>query len=467
MLSSGIFPTRLKFSEVKLIFKKGDKHDTSNYRPVSLLTAFSKIFEKVIYKRLYHHINNNHSLINEQFSFRNALTDIASYKLTKNILTALNNKLLVGGIFCDPHKAFDCVNYDILLSKMEFYGIFGKVNNLIKSYLQDRYQRVLVDFDSKKYCSKWESVTDGVPQGSILGSLLFLLYINEEPNVISDISNPVLYAEDTSLIITNSDSHMFEKDINTTKLQLNRWFNSNLLLLKLEKTYFLQFLTKNTNATDLHLPYENRKISSTHSTKFLRLVIDNNLSRHYHINQMIPKLNKAFYIIRSLKLLPSFESLKMVYFSTVHSIISYGIIFWGTATHSKIICKIQKRIIRIITNSDNKESCGDLFKKLYILPLQPQYIFSLLMFVVKNKDFFKMNSGVHSFNARFNHDLHIPIANLAVFQTGVCYSGIKIYNHLPPTLKQLSDDIPKFKAALKTFIFTNSFYTLEECYSWK
>jgi hypothetical protein len=153
---------------------------------------------------------------------------------------------------------------------------------------------------------------------------------------------------------------MFEIDKNTVILQLNRWFNSNLLLLNLEETYFLQFLTKNINAIDLRISYENKQISSIHSTKFWGLVIDNNLSWHCHIDQMIPKLHKASYIIRSLKML-SFESLKMVYFSTVHSIISYGVIFWGISAHSKIIFKIQKRIIRIITNSDNKASCRYLF----------------------------------------------------------------------------------------------------------
>ena len=211
MLSSGTFPSRLKFSEVKPVFKKGDKSDTSNYRPISLLTSFSKIFEKVFYNRLYHHISNNHVLIKEQYSFRHASsTDNASCTLINNILTALNNKLLVGGIFCDLHKAFDCVNHDILLSKIDFYGISG---NLIKSCLHDRCQRVLVHLDSKNHCSEWESVTDGEPQGSILGPLLFLLYINDVPNLISNISKPVLYADDTSLIISNSDTQMFQKDI--------------------------------------------------------------------------------------------------------------------------------------------------------------------------------------------------------------------------------------------------------------
>ena len=190
---------------------------------------------------------------------------------------------------------------------MEFYGISGKVNNLIKSYLQVRYQTVFAGFDSKKYYSEWESVADGVPQGSILGPLSLLLYVNDIPNVISDIPKPVLYADDTSLIITTSDSQMFEKDKNNVKLQLNIWFNSNLLLLNLEKTYFPQFLTKNIHATDLHISYENRQTPSIHSTKFLGLVIDDNLTWHGHIDQMIPKLNEASYVIRSLKPLLSFE----------------------------------------------------------------------------------------------------------------------------------------------------------------
>jgi hypothetical protein len=150
---------------------------------------------------------------------------------------------------------------------MEFYGISGKANNLIKSYLQYRYQRHKY-LNSIKYYSEWESLTDGVPQGTILGPLLFLLYANDLSNVISDIFNLVLYADDTSLIITNSDSQMFKKDKNTAILQLNRWFHSNILLLNLEETDFLKFSTKNTNATDVHISYENKQISSTHNTKF-------------------------------------------------------------------------------------------------------------------------------------------------------------------------------------------------------
>jgi hypothetical protein len=207
MLINGNFPLRLKFSEIKPIYKNGDKNDISNYRPISLLASISKIFERVIYNRMYLYIMKNNILAKEQFGYRPARsTDAAAYYLINNILTALNKKEFVGGVFCNLHKAFDSVNYDIFLSTLEYYGIKGRGKDLIKSYFLDRYQRVIIAADSTKFYSKWEPVIVGVPQGSILGPLLFLLYVNDLPDVISDVSNPVLFADDTSLIITNSNT---------------------------------------------------------------------------------------------------------------------------------------------------------------------------------------------------------------------------------------------------------------------
>jgi hypothetical protein len=214
-----------------------------------------------------------------------------------------------------------------LLSKLEHYWITGRVYDLIKSYLLDRYQRVIIESYLIRFYSKWEPVTIGVPQGSILGPLLFLLYVNDLPNAISDLSNPTLYADDTSLLIN---------DINTVLAKLSTWFHSNLLLLNLEKTYFLQFVTKNTRTIDLQILCKNKQILSVNTAKFLGLVIDDNLSWHSHIDLMIPKLNKASYVIRVFKPLMSLECLKIVYFSLFHSVISYGIIFWGSSTHAKI-----------------------------------------------------------------------------------------------------------------------------------
>jgi hypothetical protein len=150
MISTGIFPTRLKFAEIKPLYKKGEIAYTSIYRPISLLTSFSKIVEKNIYTRLIRHLNHNHILVDEQFGFRTkSSTDLASYKLINHVLMSLNNKVLIGGVFCDLQKAFDYIDHDTLLSKMNWCGISGKEYKLLSSYLKNRHHRVIITNKSK------------------------------------------------------------------------------------------------------------------------------------------------------------------------------------------------------------------------------------------------------------------------------------------------------------------------------
>jgi len=155
--------------------------------------------------------------------------------------------------------------------------------------------------------------------------------------------------------------------------------------------------------------HANKQISSIHNTKFLELMIDNSLSWKNYIDELICKLNKACYAIRSVAPLMSPEVLRMIYFSYVHTIISHGII-WGGGdfSHSKIIFKIQKRIIRVIMNSSGRNYCRDLFKKLNILPPHSQYLFSLVLFVIKNRDLFRSNSEVYNISTRYISYLHMP-----------------------------------------------------------
>jgi len=161
----------------------------------------------------------------------------------------------------------------------------------------------------------------------------------------------------------------------------------------------------------------------------------------------------------------SLDVLRSTYFSYVHSIISSGIIFWGNSSHSEEIFKIQKRKVRIIMNSSKNASCQQLFKELNILPVQSQYICSILLFVTKNKDQYLFNSQVHKINTRQTSNLYLPTANLATYQKGFYYSGIKIYNHLPTAIKDLSSDKNKFQLALKQYLLHYSFYSLEEYYN--
>jgi hypothetical protein len=174
------------------------------------------------------------------------------------------------------------------------------------------------------------------------------------------------------------------------------------------------------------------------------------------------KLSKACYAIRATKPFVSLDVLKMTYFSYVHSIVLYGIIFWGNSVHSELIFKNQKGIIRIITNSSRRDSCRQLYKQLQILPVKSQYLFSLHLFVDKYKNLFQSNSDIHYINTRYNYNLYLPSANLTLFQNGVLYSGSKIYNHLPMNIKMLSNDVKRFKSTLKNYLLENSFYSVEE-----
>ena len=211
--------------------------------------------------------------------------------------------------------------------------------------------------------------------------------------------------------------------------------------------------------------YNNKTIATAKSIKFLGLTLNTTLNWKHHISELMPRLNKACYAIRSIKLFMSPNVLRSTYFSYAHSIMSYGLIFWGNSTDSDDIFEIQKRIIRIIMNSNKNVSCKELFKNLNILLLQSQYIYSILLFITKNKDQFSPISHMHTINTRHNNNLYVPAANLTLYRKGVYYSGIKIFNHLPTTIKNISDDKNKFQIALKKFLLNNSFYSLEEYFN--
>jgi hypothetical protein len=172
----GVFLDRLKYATIVLLYKRFDRNTISNYRPISILTSFNKVFEKVMYSRLIKHLNKNNILNDHQVGFQENLgTDNAIFRLISEILNSPNQKKkLVGGIFCDLEKVFDCVCHKVLLDKLKYYGINDKQYNLYKSYLQDRFQRTIIlnALDNKKVFSNWVRVNNGVPQGSVLGATI-------------------------------------------------------------------------------------------------------------------------------------------------------------------------------------------------------------------------------------------------------------------------------------------------------
>jgi hypothetical protein len=280
--------------------------------------------------------------VDEQFGFLpDSSTEKATNRLLDQILTALNVGHNVGGIFCDLKKAFDCVNHKILLSKLEFYGISCLMHKSIGSYLKGRSQRIR--FQAKDYnlsiYSNWGIISLGVPQGSILGPLLFFIYIHDLPPVLNKISSPTLFADDTSVIICNPDPLVFFDTLTEVLNKLNTWFNANLLFLNFSKTKFNKFKTKNVLEQDAKVLYYNIEISNSAHIKFLGVNIVNTLSWKTNFDSLLPKLSSACYAIRALKPYVNQETLLMVYYSYFHSIIHYGVIFWGNSSYAIHICK--------------------------------------------------------------------------------------------------------------------------------
>jgi hypothetical protein len=214
-----------------------------------------------------------------------------SFKLINGILLALSNKLIDGGIFGDFEKTLSYIHHDILLLKCEFYGFKGKINALLGSYISDRYQRVVINNSSSNNTnfSEWDKIKHDVSQGSTLGALFFLLCINDLPNkIIADPSKPILFADDTSIVITNPRPSKFKEDINNIIDDKNDWFRSNSLS-------FIQFRPKNRYYTNLKVTCDNKLIKGTKNTKFFGLDIDSSLSWKNHIKQMNFKLGRACY----------------------------------------------------------------------------------------------------------------------------------------------------------------------------
>jgi hypothetical protein len=234
----------MKYAVAKPLFKKGDRSSISNYRPISILSSFSKVIEKIVYSQLQEHLNKYSILAEEQFGFRgNSSTSKAIYKPINESLQALNKKSLVGGIFFDLEKAFDCLNHDILISKLQFYGVNGKAKQWFQSYPNNRYQR-----------------------SRVLAPLLSLIYITDFTEVVSDKTIPILFAKDTDILLRSSKTKNFHNMIDAFTFVYN-WFRINLLSLYRNKTHCIQFKTKNKSKTDINTVCNNRPVTTTSNVK--------------------------------------------------------------------------------------------------------------------------------------------------------------------------------------------------------
>ena len=366
--ATGVYPDKLKIAKVIPIFKnKGDQLIVSNYRPISLLSNINKIFEKLVYSRMYSFLNLHNCIFELQFGFRaKHSTNHALFSLTEMIREALDNSNFACGIFIDLQKAFDTVDHHILLNKLDHYGIRGLANNWFKSYLSNRQQFVSINgFNSKKQTMKY-----GVPQGSVLGPLLFLIYINDLHKAIK-FSSVHHFADDTNLLVVGKNLLDIQKQINLDTRSLCKWLKANKISLNASKTELIIFRDPRKKCThEIKVKIDGKKLTPSRSVKYLGIFIDCHFNWKVHQTELSSKLSRAIGMLSKIRHFVNHETLRMVYYGIFSSILMYGSQIWGQ--HNSVVKKLQvlqNKALRVINFQPCRVSATPFFKSCKILKL--------------------------------------------------------------------------------------------------
>ena len=434
-ISNGVFPRHFKVAKIIPIHKSGSKTNISNYRPISILSVFSKIFELLMKNFLMNYLNKHKILSNSQYGFRSGLNTFdALAKFTSDVYSALDNHKSIISIFIDFSKAFDTVHPNILLDKLQHYGIRGNIHKWFKSYLSNRSHYTL----HNKTTSNIKTMHLGVPQGSILGPILFLLYINDMNSVST--FNIIQFADDSTLYLQGDNpTHIIHKaNIELTKF--SEWCLANRLTINTTKTYYMLFT--NTIAKYQPLPrltILNDDILQVNIIKFLGVTFDKNLTFKYHITNLCLKLSRSIaLLLRTKSLVPS-EISSMMYYAHIYPHLSYCNPIWSTTypCHVNSLNILHKKIIRIVTNSDFLAHTPPLFKSRNILQLSDltNFFIASYMFTNLHNNNIPVQQTRH-YSTRNEQTLQIPRHNLTVYRQSLMYKGPVVWNTIPQYVKE-------------------------------
>ena len=456
-IQQGYFPAELKTGCITPIFKKGDKNTIDNYRPVCSLSQFSKIFEKIVYKHMIRFIHKNKLITNSQYGFQsNKSTETALIDFISYIHDGLTSKSHVGSVFMDLSKAFDVMTHSILKSKLEHYGFRGTFLSFLMNYLKDRKYFVCVN----GYVSDTITSNIGVPQGSTLGPLLFLLYINDIENC-SKLLKFILFADDTTVLFNSFDINHLNNTLSTELNKVLIWFAANKLSINLSKTNAMLFSNKRGNPK-LNIILQNIVIKDKDVVTFLGVEVDKKLSWKNHINHICNKISKSIAILRILRFSFPKHILIMVYMSLIYSYINYCNLIWGSADecHLRPLIVLQKKAVRLINNSNVRDPSAPIFYDFKILPIPQVFHFNCLKFIYKclKENSFPVirqrildNCSYHSYETRHRSLLNPSFGRLHICKKAYLSQSINLWNTLDVSLKE-SKSLHIFKSNVKHFL---------------
>ena len=318
-IKTGCFPDILKIAEVIPLYKSGPKDICSNYRPISILSPFSKIFKKCLHFQLYNYFHQKNIFCRNQYGFRkNSSTNDAVIDIYNELLLNLNNKKITCSIFLDLAKAFDCINHEILLLKLEKYGIRGLPLSLFRSYLMNRKQVTIVNDIN----SDMNDISCGVPQGSTLGPLLFIIYVNDLP--LATNLHVRLFADDTNITASHHHKDTLEKIVNKELKQVNNWMKLNKLSINYKKTEYI-IITNKKEKPSYDIKIDQTTLCQNSCIKYLGVLIDDTLTWKPQVDKMCSKLASGCWALYQLRPYVNSATLMMVYYSFIHSHLNYCI----------------------------------------------------------------------------------------------------------------------------------------------